>query len=49
MNIHEYQAKELFKKFDIPVPRGQVACTSGALAGGGASPSRRLSVSPRRP
>ena len=25
MNIHEYQAKELFKKFDIPVPRGQVA------------------------
>ena len=25
MNIHEYQAKELFKKFDIPVPRGRVA------------------------
>jgi succinyl-CoA synthetase beta subunit len=25
MNIHEYQAKELFKKFDIPIPRGQVA------------------------
>lgn len=25
MNIHEYQAKELFEKFDIPVPRGRVA------------------------
>jgi succinyl-CoA synthetase beta subunit len=29
MNIHEYQAKELFKKFDIPVPRGRVAFTAG--------------------
>ncbi len=28
MNIHEYQAKELFKKFDIPVPRGSVAFTA---------------------
>jgi succinyl-CoA synthetase beta subunit len=27
MNIHEYQAKELFRGFDIPVPRGQVAFT----------------------
>ncbi|MEJ2235528.1 MAG: acetate--CoA ligase family protein, partial [Syntrophobacterales bacterium] len=25
MNIHEYQAKELFKKFDIPIPQGKVA------------------------
>ena len=25
MNIHEYQAKELLKKFDIPVPNGVVA------------------------
>jgi succinyl-CoA synthetase beta subunit len=25
MNIHEYQAKEVFKKFDIPIPRGRVA------------------------
>ena len=25
MNIHEYQAKELFEKFDIPIPRGRVA------------------------
>jgi succinyl-CoA synthetase beta subunit len=25
MKIHEYQAKELFRKYDIPVPAGQVA------------------------
>lgn len=25
MKIHEYQAKELFRKFEIPVPRGNVA------------------------
>ena len=27
MKIHEYQAKELFKSFDIPVPKGNVAAT----------------------
>ncbi len=27
MNIHEYQAKELFKKYGIPVPDGAVAFT----------------------
>ena len=25
MNIHEYQAKELFEKFGVPTPRGKVA------------------------
>ena len=25
MNIHEYQGKELFRSYEIPVPRGQVA------------------------
>ena len=25
MNIHEYQAKELLKKFGVPVPNGVVA------------------------
>jgi len=25
MKIHEYQAKELFKKYDIPIPKGGVA------------------------
>ena len=27
MNLHEYQAKALFAKFDIPVPEGRVAVT----------------------
>ena len=27
MNIHEYQAKEIFKKYNVPTPRGQVAFT----------------------
>ncbi|NTU48903.1 MAG: succinate--CoA ligase subunit beta, partial [Syntrophobacteraceae bacterium] len=29
MKIHEYQAKELFKKYGIPIPRGNVAFTVG--------------------
>jgi len=29
MKIHEYQAKELFRTYDIPVPKGGVAFTSG--------------------
>jgi succinyl-CoA synthetase beta subunit len=27
MKIHEYQAKEIFKKYDVPVPEGKVAFT----------------------
>jgi len=27
MNIHEYQAKEIFKKYGVPTPRGHVAFT----------------------
>ena len=27
MNIHEYQAKEIFKKYGVPTPRGKVAFT----------------------
>ena len=27
MKIHEYQAKELFRKFDVPVPEGSPAFT----------------------
>ena len=27
MNLHEYQAKELFRRFSIPVPSGEVAST----------------------
>jgi succinyl-CoA synthetase beta subunit len=36
MKIHEYQAKELFNKYNVPVPRGAVALTSdeaGKIAG----------------
>ncbi len=29
MNIHEYQAKELFRKYRVPVPEGHVAHTAG--------------------
>ncbi len=28
MNIHEYQAKELFEKFGVPSPQGKVAATA---------------------
>lgn len=28
MNIHEYQAKELFEKFGVPSPKGRVADTA---------------------
>ena len=28
MKIHEYQGKELLKKFGVPVPRGIVAHTA---------------------
>ncbi len=28
MNIHEYQGKELFKKYGVTVPRGKVADTA---------------------
>jgi len=27
VNIHEYQAKEIFRKYNVPVPRGKVAFT----------------------
>ncbi|MDH3925625.1 MAG: succinate--CoA ligase subunit beta, partial [Xanthomonadales bacterium] len=27
MNFHEYQAKELFAQYDIPVPAGAIAAT----------------------
>jgi len=32
MNIHEYQAKEIFRRFGIPVPRGRVASTPDEAA-----------------
>src|SRR5260370_2764724 len=37
MNLHEYQSKELFAKYAIPIPKGQVADSpeaAGAAARG---------------
>jgi succinyl-CoA synthetase beta subunit len=31
MKIHEYQAKELFGRFDIPIPRGRMASTTAEV------------------
>jgi len=31
MNLHEYQAKDIFRRYGIPVPAGQVAA-NGAEA-----------------
>ena len=31
MNIHEYQAKELFSKYNIPVSTGAVAFTKDEI------------------
>ena len=42
MNIHEYQAKELFVRYGVPVPRGKAVMTSEE-AGGWA---RELTASP---
>ena len=33
MKIHEYQAKELFKKYNIPIPKGGVAFTPDEAVG----------------
>jgi succinyl-CoA synthetase beta subunit len=33
MKIHEYQAKELFKKYGVPIPEGQVAFSPDEAAG----------------
>src|SRR5471032_1491060 len=32
MNIHEYQAKALFEKFGVPVPKGAPATTAAEFA-----------------
>jgi succinyl-CoA synthetase beta subunit len=37
MNIHEYQAKALFEKFGVAVPKGAAARSAGELAGALAS------------
>lgn len=31
MKIHEYQAKELFRKFNVPTPKGKLAHTAAEV------------------
>gem|GEM_PF-4433922 len=33
MNLYEYQAKDLFKKYGIPVPEGKITRTYQRLTG----------------
>ena len=33
MNIHEYQAKALFEKYGVPVPKGAAATTPSTTTG----------------
>jgi succinyl-CoA synthetase beta subunit len=33
MNIHEYQAKQLFRQYDVPVPKGDIARTPAEARG----------------
>ena len=28
MKLHEYQSKQIFARYDIPIPRGRVAMTA---------------------
>ena len=46
MNIHEYQAKELFKSYDIPVSTGSVAYTVDEIESAVNSVSCLLYTSP---
>jgi len=32
MNLHEYQAKQLFARYGVPVTKGEVASTPGQAA-----------------
>lgn len=44
MKIHEYQAKELLRKYGVPVPEGQVASTPAEVKRIAASLERRVVV-----
>ena len=41
MNLHEYQAKEIFRSYGIPVPAGQVAASARGGRGGRAGARRQ--------
>ena len=44
MNIHEYQAKELFEKFGVPTPAGKVAEHADEAAAAAAGARRWRSI-----
>ena len=52
MKIHEYQAKELFRNYGVPVPAGALLFVGGGYRSGGGSDSRRCAggqgANPRR-
>ena len=33
MNIHEYQAKAILKKFNVPVPKGEILLSKDNIVG----------------
>jgi succinyl-CoA synthetase beta subunit len=49
MNLHEYQSKQLFAKYGIPVPKGRVAGSAIAKRLDGKSTVRVKLTSPNVP
>ena len=45
MNIHEYQAKEILKRYGVPVPVGKVASTLAEVKAAAAYSSSKESIS----
>ena len=45
MNIHEYQAKELLRRYGVAVLDGHVAWIAGGSRGGGKRAARARSMS----
>ena len=45
MNIHEYQAKELLRKFGVAVPKGGVAYTADEAVKVANDNGRKLAIS----
>ena len=43
MNVHEYQAKALFREYGVAVPAGELATTPAEAAQGRASSAARWS------
>ena len=43
MNVHEYQAKALFREYGVPVPDGELANTPAEAAAAAGCPSLLVS------